>query len=325
MSELHRTLPASWYRSQGLYQLERRAVFLKARDLSWYLLGPVTRFCEVGAQVAYEIAQRPLVAFRCSGDGPYPGAEEIQVRCLKTERPLRHHVTPTGLVFAALGDEAPDFHEYFPELEPLLQKVNFTKLPYRHSIKYEGRFNWKTMVDGYQECLHCQYTHPSFSVYYPPTSYAVHNHRNFSQHIADPDKPDDGLFLYFFPNCTLNVYGGGMSSFRVCPTEDPNVTRMEFDYYHMESGEKFEQYYKFVRQVAMEDYELCEKAQDNLVRGIYSEGILNPEKENGVSFYQGRVFELVCEQYAVDQAEQVGSKKAMAYKKGAEMTMAVVA
>lgn len=37
------------------------------------------------------------------------------------------------------------------------------------------------------------------------------------------------------------------------------------------------------------------------------------------------MFELVCEQYAVDQAEQVGSKKAMAYKEGAEMTMTVVA
>ncbi|PYH82249.1 hypothetical protein BO82DRAFT_353812 [Aspergillus uvarum CBS 121591] len=80
MPELHRTLPASWYRSQGLYQLERRAVFLK----SWYLLGPVTRFREVGAKVEYEIAQRPLVAFRCSGDGPYPDAEEIQVQCAET-------------------------------------------------------------------------------------------------------------------------------------------------------------------------------------------------------------------------------------------------
>lgn len=139
-------------------------------------------------------------------------------------------------------------------------------------------------VDGYQECLHCQYTHPSFSVYYPPTTYAVKDFHNFSQHVADPDKPDDGLFLYFFPNCTLNVYGGGMSSFRVCPTEDPNVTRMEFDYYHTtDSQEEFEKYFKFVRQVAMEDFELCEKAQENLRIGIYTEGILNPNKENGVS------------------------------------------
>lgn len=139
------------------------------------------------------------------------------------------------------------------------------------------------MVDGYQECLHCQYTHPSFSVYYPPTFYTVYNHQNFSQHVADPKKPDDGLFLYFFPICTLNVYGGGMSSFRVCPTEDPGVTRMEFDYYHVEEGAKFEDYFQFTRQVAMEDFELCEKAQTNLEKGVYEEGILNPEKESGVA------------------------------------------
>ncbi|KAK1149823.1 hypothetical protein N8T08_003374 [Aspergillus melleus] len=304
MTELARTLPASWYRSPPLYQLERRAVFLK----SWYLLGPVTRFQNVGEQVEYEVAQQPILASRVSGEARFPEADEIQVVCVKTERSLRCHVTPTGLVFATLSDEAPSFHEYFPELEPLLQKVDFTQRPYRRSIKYEGHFNWKTMVDGYQECLHCQYTHPSFSVYYPPTFYTVHNHQNFSQHIADPKKPDDGLFLYFFPNCTLNVYGGGMSSFRVCPTEDPNVTRMEFDYYHVESGDKFEDYFKFVRQVAMEDYELCERAQHNLEKGVYSEGILNPEKENGVSFYQDRVFELVCQQHASDRLREESSE-----------------
>ncbi|KAG5303360.1 hypothetical protein I7I50_10105 [Histoplasma capsulatum G186AR] len=160
------------------------------------------------------------------------------------------------------------------------------------------------MVDGYQECLHCQYTHPSFSIYYPPTFYTVYNHLNFSQHIADPKKPDDGLFLYFFPNCTLNVYGGGMSSFRVCPTGDPNVTRMEFDYYHLESGEKFEEYFKFVRQVAMEDYELCERAQGNLQNGVYNEGILNPVKETGVAYYQSRVFDLVTEQHRLEKASE---------------------
>jgi hypothetical protein len=150
-------------------------------------------------------------------------------------------------------------------------------------LSLHARVDVRARVDGYQECLHCQYTHPSFSIYYPPTFYTVRNKHNFSQHIADPKKPDDGLFLYFFPNCTLNVYGGGMSSFRVCPTADSQVTRMEFDYYHLESGDKFEEYFKFVRQVAMEDFELCEKAQSNLAKGVYHEGILNPEKENGVS------------------------------------------
>lgn len=54
METLARTLPASWFRSPALYQLERRAVFLK----SWHLLGPVTRFLK--EPVSYEIAQVKL-------------------------------------------------------------------------------------------------------------------------------------------------------------------------------------------------------------------------------------------------------------------------
>lgn len=274
MVGLTRTLPASWYRSLPLLQLERRAVFLK----SWYLLGPVTRFQLIGERVCYEIAQVKLIAVRTSSD-----TRGIQVWAEQDGSEIRRHFTSTGLLFIALAPEAEPFEDFFPELESLLARVDFTKLPHRRSISYEGKFNWKTMVDGYQECLHCQYTHPSFSIYYPPAFYTVNNHKNFSQHIADPAKPDDGLFPYFFPNCTLNVYGGGMSSFRVCPTEDPGVTRMEFDYYHLEDGEQFEEYFKFVRQVAMEDFELCEKAQENLEKGVYTEGILNPNKENGVA------------------------------------------
>ncbi|KAF1982120.1 Bet v1-like protein [Aulographum hederae CBS 113979] len=293
MDSLPRTLPSSWYRSAPLYQLERRGVFLKA----WYLLGPVTRFEIVGEGVDYEIAGVKLVARRTSD-------EEGAIAVFGEDgTELRSHLTSTGLIFSTISDAAPTFEEFFPELEPLLATVDFTKLPYRKSIKYEGKFNWKTMVDGYQECLHCQYTHPSFSVYYPPTTYAVENHpkSNFSRHIADPEKRDDGLFLYFFPNCTLNVYGGGMSSFRVCPTDDPNVTRMEFDYYHQGVGDVFERYYQFVRQVAMEDFELCEKAQENLLRGVYETGILNPVKETGVAFYQQRVLEQVFEQHEKEE------------------------
>ncbi|KAF1940196.1 Bet v1-like protein [Clathrospora elynae] len=288
MASLTRTLPASWFCSSPLYQLERRAVFMK----SWYLLGPVTRFHEIGEDVSYEVAQVSLSARRMSNE-----PRDIRVINTDTGSKVKSYITETGLVFSTISDNAPSFDDFFVDLKPLIGKVDFTKLPHRRSIKYEGRFNWKTMVDGYQECLHCQYTHPSFSVYYPPTFYTVYNHNNFSQHVADPNKVDDGLFLYFFPNCTLNVYGGGMSSFRVCPTDDPSITRMEFDYYHMETGDKFEEYFKFVRQVAMEDYELCEKAQENLEKGVYSEGVLNPVKETGVAFYQQHVLDMVLTQH----------------------------
>ncbi|KAK4955772.1 hypothetical protein LTR10_006711 [Elasticomyces elasticus] len=288
-----RTLPASWYTSKPLYQLERRAVFLK----SWYLLGPTIKFSP-GEPVSYEFAGVSLTA-TATGPGE-SGASELTV----TENNgslLRTHTTATGLLFTTISATAPSFEDFFPGLEDILAKVDFTARPYRRSIQYEGHFNWKTMVDGYQECLHCQYTHPAFSVLYPPTFYAVQNHHNWCQHFADPKKPEDGLFLYFLPNCTLNVYGGGMSLFRVCPTANSGTTRMEFDYFNVDDGEKFEDYYKFVRQVAQEDYELCEVAQYNLERGVYAEGVLNPVKENGVAYYQQRVLEMVLEQHQEDQ------------------------
>jgi hypothetical protein len=199
---------------------------------------------------------------------------------------LDHHLTQTGLLFTTINPSASSFDKWFPpSLLGLLSGYDFRRLPHRRTIKYPGRFNWKTMVDGYQECLHCQYTHRTFSVKYPPTFYEVHNHDTYSRHIADPQNPNDGLFLFFFPVCTLNLYGGGMSSFRVCPGEKVGETRMEFDYYFDDGKggtEGFEEYYKFVRKVATEDFELCEVAQSNLERGVYSQGVLNQVKESGV-------------------------------------------
>ncbi len=91
-----------------------------------------------------------------------------------------------------------------------------------------------------------------------------------------------------------------MSCFRACPTSDPCVSIMEFDYYHQGSDEEFEGYFNFVRQVALEDFELCEKAQSNLQKGIYGEGILNPKKENGVAFYQQQVRTMIYDQLTAE-------------------------
>jgi hypothetical protein len=58
---------------------------------------------------------------------------------------IRSHLTPSGLLFATLSPDTPSFEEFFVGLEDLTNKVDFTKLPHRRSISYEGRFNWKTM------------------------------------------------------------------------------------------------------------------------------------------------------------------------------------
>jgi hypothetical protein len=202
---------------------------------------------------------------------------------LEQNEELRVHQTRSGLLFTTISPGAPSFQEFFPGLEELLETYDFMRLPHRRSLDYWGKYNWKTMIDGFQECLHCQFSHPGLSKLYPTESYSVVNHENWSRHYSDPDRYDDGLFLYFFPNTCLNLYNGGMSSFRACPGNEVGTCRMEFDYYNDNSAEEFEEYYKFVREVADEDGELCTRAQANLEKGIYSEGCLNPVKETGVS------------------------------------------
>lgn len=132
------TLPASWFTSSPLYQLERRAVFLKA----WYLVGSVVKFTP-GEPVDYEFAGVSIAILKHENG-------EIAATGPNGET-FRTHITGTGLVFTTISDMAPSFEEFFPGLEKVLSSVDFTQRPYRRSISYEGHFNWKTMVDGYQE------------------------------------------------------------------------------------------------------------------------------------------------------------------------------
>ena len=69
--------------------------------------------------------------------------EKSDAQCQFLELP--HHLTPTGLLFAALSVDVASFENFFPGLETLLNKFDFASLPHRRSIAYEGNFNWKTM------------------------------------------------------------------------------------------------------------------------------------------------------------------------------------
>ncbi|KAF5971266.1 choline monooxygenase chloroplastic [Fusarium coicis] len=197
---------------------------------------------------------------------------------------MRSHLTPNGLLFLTLSDETCSFEEFFPGFEDATAHADFTDLPLRRPLTYTSQNNWKATVDAYQECLHCAYAHPEFAKTFKPAGYKVTNKHNYSQHMATATDADDGLFFFLFPNCSLSLYAGGLTCWRINPSEIPCQARMEFDYYHKApaGSDEFEKWYEFTRNVAVEDIELCEKTQANLNVGIYSEGLLNPLKENGV-------------------------------------------
>lgn len=217
---------------------------------------------------------------------------------LSTLKQVNHVVTPQGLIFIS-HEEKPKqamWDYYGNKLQPILEGNDFRKKKLRRRLTYECDYGFITFIDGYQECLHCQYTHPAFNKVYPLEFYKVETYENFCRQFGKTSVADqeEGLFLYFFPTCTLNCYGGGMGIFR-CNPVDANTCRMEFEYYFDEDGseEEFLKYYNFARQVAIEDIELCVETQKNLKNGIYHRGILNPNKENGVIYYQNLIKEKV--------------------------------
>ncbi|KAH7147500.1 hypothetical protein DER46DRAFT_650813 [Fusarium sp. MPI-SDFR-AT-0072] len=297
MTDWDVTLPASWYTNTGIYALERRAIFLK----SWVLLGAVTKFPETNVKYEHELAQIDFVVRRETEDW-----RSITISKKSDGTIMRSHLTPNGLLFVTLSDETCYFQEFFPGFEESMAHADFTELPLRRPLKYTAHNNWKATVDAYQECLHCAYAHPEFAKTFKPSGYKVINKHNYSQHIATATGADDGLFFFLFPNCSLSLYAGGLTCWRINPSEKPEQARMEFDYYHKApaGSDEFEKWYDFTRNVAVEDIELCEKTQVNLNVGIYSEGLLNPEKENGVIYFHGRILELCSSQLEKEEPTQ---------------------
>lgn len=122
-----RTLPASWYRSKPLYELEQRAIFSKVSLASecsirvtdaelcvhqaWYLLGPVTRFKDED-RVAYEMAGVEFVVEKrnkAGGDGARCAFTVSRLADVK--HALRHFVFYLLLLFF--------FFFFFPSLSLL--------------------------------------------------------------------------------------------------------------------------------------------------------------------------------------------------------------
>lgn len=72
MLEIQKTLPASWYTSQKIVDIERSAVFLR----SWYFIGTVTKFRDREV-VHYEISQVKFTA-RSRPDSNVKGGVQVK-------------------------------------------------------------------------------------------------------------------------------------------------------------------------------------------------------------------------------------------------------
>lgn len=306
------TLPALWWTSESIFELEKRSIFQK----SWLYTTHAMRFKKAGDYYSYNVAGISFFIIKLKIDGKlkafhnvcrhraYPIVKKEQgsstiLGCkyhgwsynsdgklnkaphfdnvegfVKEENSLyaiKTHTTEAGLVFVNFnqGDVVP-FDEWFEGLHVEMGEYDFDDYEYHMSYELDGQFNWKTLMDGYQECYHCPTAHPGLALAFKMETYKVVPKSRYCRHYAeivkedvvvpedniDPDEESswfgfgkknqpkkeekkavanpggdfNGLWIYLFPNNGVNCYSPAWYSIRVLPIS-ANHTILQYDIY----------------------------------------------------------------------------------------------
>lgn len=224
------TLPASWWTSEKVFELEKRAIFNK----SWLFCTHSSRFKKPGDYYAYSFTGINFFIIKSKVDGQlkafhnvcrhraYPVVRKekgssIVLGCkyhgwsyntdgkltkaphfdnvdgfVKEENslfPIKTHTTPQGLVFVNFNNDTSEnflpFDKWYEGLNTELNEFDFSDYEYNMSYELDGQFNWKTLMDGYQECYHCPTAHPGLNSAFKMETYKVVPKTRYCRHYAE--------------------------------------------------------------------------------------------------------------------------------------------
>ncbi|KAH8109535.1 ISP domain-containing protein [Phellopilus nigrolimitatus] len=315
-----KTLPSRWNRDEGIFQLEKRAIFSKG----WLLASHTSRFTKPGDYVsgnyvfdyfiildrdgnyqafhnvcrhrAFPVVTKAIgstLVVGCKYHGWSYNAKGALVKAPKFDTvpgfdksanglfKVHTHVTEHGFIFLNF-DASPTpvrFEEHFGQLSYEWRDFNPDKYTYAYSWQVEGDYNWKTLMDGYQECYHCSIGHPGFAKTLDLNQYRVTPLQNAARHevpnaTSRVDDETPPTFTFVFPTTGVTVTDTMWYSMRTVPIS-ATKTRMEYDVYRRKTVpyEELREFMKFYEQVEQEDYDLCVATQRGLNAGVYSQGM----------------------------------------------------
>ncbi|KAI9367761.1 Rieske [2Fe-2S] domain protein [Aspergillus egyptiacus] len=339
-----RALPASWYTSQEMFELERRAIFSR----KWLLTTHKLRLPNTGDWLKYEIAgfefilvkdrqgeinafhnvcrhrAFPVVTenggsariFACKYHGwsyglngklaKAPGYQDLAGfdKSKNGLLPIHVHVDHNGFIWVNMdAKETPeiawddDFHGI--DRQARMSDINWDDYAFDHAWEMEGDYNWKILADNYNECYHCQTTHPDLPSIADLSTYSVDTKDGSIIHDArnTPEQVERGLKIastYYFPNASMNVSPNFFFMQRFVPIA-PGKSIMKYEVYRNKNAtdEDFELVNSMYKRVMSEDKYLCTMAQRNINAGVFVNGELHPEKEKGPLYFQKTVRDLV--------------------------------
>lgn len=219
------------------------------------------------------------------------------------------------LVFVNLDPEAAPLAEQSGGLadEIMAYAPDLKDLKFAHRLTYNIKANWKSVVDNFLECYHCEVAHKDFCTLVDMSTYEVKTNGIYSSHMAEAGKidnkayaVDDAAFTdhavwYLWPNMTLMRYPGrgNFMVWRFIPT-GPETTYEEFDFF-FETAEPIDaerEAIKFIDDVLQpEDIGLVESVQRGMRTPAFEQGrfMVDPDgsgaSEHAVHHFHGLILD----------------------------------
>ncbi|KAJ3547160.1 hypothetical protein NM208_g1659 [Fusarium decemcellulare] len=224
---------------------------------------------------------------------------------------LHTHIDLRGFVWVNLdAKEKPSvpWNDDFLGSDSQSRLVDFNMVDYQfdHAWTMNGDYNWKTLVDNYNECYHCGVAHPEIAKLSDLTTYDVETTGGQIRHfVKDKPEHDSGLRVaptFFFPNASVTMTTKYFYLMRVVPTS-ATTTCMQYEVFRHKDAtdDEFQEIDRFFKQVENEDKGLCNAAQRNLNAGTYTTGDLHSFNEKGVLYFQQHIREAVKEHRSAEE------------------------
>ncbi len=206
-----------------------------------------------------------------------------------------------GWVWIDLSGTAPDIVEHFGNLAEIAEPYETDRLTTAATHSYVVEANWKTIVENYNECLHCPVIHPELVQVVPLFRFGevwdgetrdggndmMDGARSFtmtgrSELPTFPDLPDEDLTRYYgayqFPNLLLNVHPDCVMYYIGYPKGPDHTTVVSEYLFRPETiadpdAFKPEPVVELWDLISKQDWDVCERAQTGVGSRSFTSGV----------------------------------------------------
>lgn len=206
-----RCLPASWYTSQDMYELERKAIFTRR----WLLITHSHRLKEAGDWLHYDVVNIDFVLYRHSDGEIYGVRDACDLNDITDNASIHIHLDHNRFIWVNLDEKETPAIAWDDLFEGIDQQdrykgLNIDDYEFDHSWQMEGPYNWKIASDNYNECYHCLTTHPDLVALTDLHAYYVEPAHGWIKHFVatKPEQEARGLRVhptYFYPSTSMNI------------------------------------------------------------------------------------------------------------------------